>query len=336
MTNESSLNSDFATSVSSKQMVDLLPIRGEKRLIPIFPSIGEVTNLPSSNSPSLTPSKNFWYEALTYAKSTLTDYVTIRLPGRLNGRNKYSINDSNDFIYRFLINPKSISIAHQTTDTHSLTRGGWQFGVWGEDTIDLSITGVTAGQYFNPGITDRWSEYSISYRNLMELMNIFENNGYYFEGEPTIPTPYDSDYTRKRIKTHQDVELRTGNFIWKGMFTNMILDMAADNPFLIKFSLGFLAWKESYSGSSPWISPQDSNQYRGHSQEVLLSSSLKSSPTSGSINPSSSSNLTPSQILVKGLGPLRIPPITITPAPPLPTGFPPLATNWTSLLTKVP
>ena len=330
--------------ITSEQRVGLLPIRGEKRLVTVTPT---PNNLPPTASPQNTPSSQYEYEALSFVKKTLTDYVTIRLPGRLhsnpatpsaisnrtessvwsseltsdqtasgslriegtsptavpplpNGSNLTgpgpfdqttltSVNsipsprsspapppdiivegslDSTNFIYRFLANPKSISIAHQTADTHSMTRAGWQFGVWGEDTIDLSITGVTAGQYFNTGLTDRWREYSVSYRNLLELVNIFENNGYYFEGEPLVPSVYDADFTRKRIKMHQDVELRVGNFIWKGMFTNMTIDESADTPFLIKFTLGFIAWKESYSSASPWISPKDSNKYRGHAQEI--------------------------------------------------------------------
>lgn len=251
--NDDRLNPDY--DITSSQKIDLLPIRGEKRLLLVA---GEAGGIPEV--------KGQRFEALTFAKRTLTDYVTVRIPGRLTARN----NDKpTDFVFRFLINPKSVSIAHQTFDTHSMTRGGWQFGVWGEDTIDLNITGITAGQYFNFGLSDRWSEYSISYRNLMELANLFENNGYYFEGEPTIPSVFDGDYTRRRIKMHQDVELRIGNFIWKGMFTNMNIEETADTPYLDKFTIGFLAWKESYSSSSPWISPKDINKYRGHAQEVL-------------------------------------------------------------------
>jgi len=292
--------------ITNSQHVGLLPIRGEKRLVPIYPQ----PNTPSSdqvgtsnNNSINAPSKAFQYEAISYAKKTLTDYVTIRLPNRFKSYQTSGFNPTStgpgeaqmeisasvdsDFIYRFLINPKSISISHQTSDTHALARGGWQFGVWGEDTIDISIIGVTAGQYFDPGLTDRWSEYSISYRNLMELMNVFENNGYYFEGEPPVPTVYDANYTRKRIKLHQDIELRTGNFIWKGMFTNMTVEMMADNPFLVKYNMGFLAWKESYASSSPWISPKDSNIYRGHAKEIIK---YPNSTSSSSNNSNSVSN----------------------------------------------
>lgn len=231
--------------LTTDQRVGMLPIRGEKRIIPV--------ELDLSNSEDSSIS------ALSYVKKTLTDYVTIRLLNR----------KSENYTYRFLVNPKTISVAHQTLDSHSMTRAGWQFGVWGEDTIDLHISGTTAGQYHFNGTTDRYEEYSISYRNIMELMNLFENNGYTFEGdELNASNVFAADFTRRRIKYHQDVELKVGNFIWRGMFTTMSLASTADTPFYNKFELGFLAWKEDYKKESPWRSPIINNVYRGHAKEV--------------------------------------------------------------------
>lgn len=237
--------------LTSDQMLGKLPIRGEKRLIPVvLPQ--KVTDRDTANT----------YDAESAARKTLTDYITIRIANcaELNGEN---------FVYRFLINPKSVSVAHQTLDAHSMARGGWQLGVWGEDTIDLHITGSTAGQYYASGLSDELEEFTVSYRNSMELMNIFENNGYTFEGGLSNKGWGASDSARKRIKYHQDVELRVGNFIWKGMFTSMNFNTAADTPYLNTFDLGFLAWKEEYTVNSPWRSPNPYNVYRGHSQELL-------------------------------------------------------------------
>ena len=119
------------------------------------------------------------------------------------------------------------------------------------------------------GLTDRWDQFSLSYRNMMELVNLFENNGYFFEGEETNLQWKAPDYTRKRIKSHSDVELRVGNFIWNGMFNNMTITDTADTPYLIKFTLSFLAWKERFLPSSPWIGALENNVYRGHATEVL-------------------------------------------------------------------
>jgi len=232
----------LGTNFSTSQELGILPIRGEKRLIPI--------QLDWSDSSV----------SVSNALPPLLDFMTIRIPQL----------DGSIFVYRFLINPKTISVAHQTLDSHSMTRSGWQFGVWGEDTIDLHISGTTGGQYVTTGLSDSLQEYTLSYRNGLELMNVFENNGYYFEGSAvTQGDPLAADYARKRIKCHQDVEIRVGNFIWKGMFTTMSFNSSAENPYLVKFDLGFLAWKEDYSNTSPWRSPIPNNVYRGHSQEVV-------------------------------------------------------------------
>ena len=245
--------------LSTTQRLGILPIRGEKKLVPV-----EIGNLGAVNN----------FEALTARKSPLTDYITIRIKQP----------DNQMFTYRFLINPRTISIAHQTLDSRAMTRAGWQFGVWGEDTIDLHISGVTAGQYLSQGLTDGMEEWTLSYRNILELMNIFENNGYNFEGSGISAGPLAADFTRKKIKSQQDVELRVGNFIWKGMFTTMNFNSSADTPFYNKFDLGFLAWKESYTNSSPWRNPIPNGVYRGHSQEILTAMTVESKEKEKAIN----------------------------------------------------
>ena len=265
-------------------MVGSLPVRGEKRIIPVELDMGltktaraaaesaaidanpdvqtqEEADKVTSDAAGKVPT----YEAISFAKNTLTDYMTIRLPHRPSDVDVC-------YTYRFLVNPKTIQISRQTADAHSMTRAGWQFGIWGEDTIDLHVQGMTAGNYFEAGLTDRWSEFSLSYRNLMELVNLFENNGYWFEGEETNQQWKAPDYARKRIKTHGDVEIRVGNFIWSGMFVNMTVTNNAELPFLSTFDFNFLAWKERYLPASPWINMIENSVYRGHSMEATRAS----------------------------------------------------------------
>jgi len=235
--------------LTNDQMLGKLPIRGEKKLIPI-------QSVDENDKPLST------YSGETLVKPTFTDYITIRLLNRVEMGGE-------PFVFRFLINPKTISVAHQTLDSRAMTRSGWQMGVWGEDTIDLNISGSTAGQYQDGGLTDGLEEFTISYRNTMELMNLFENNGYTFEGSDTNKGYDVPDFTRRRIKSQQDVELRVGNFIWRGMFTSMNFESTADTPYYNKFSLGFLAWKEDYTNNSPWRSPKPNAVYRGHSKDIF-------------------------------------------------------------------
>jgi hypothetical protein len=238
--------------------VGSLPVRGEKKLVPV--KLETQATADNTGSEETGPI----YEAISYAKTTLTDYVTIRIPSRGSDYDGY-------FTYRFLINPKTVQVSRQTMDAHSMTRSGWQFGVWGEDTIDLAVSGTTAGEYFQNGLTDRWEEFSLSYQNIMGLVNVFENNGYFFEGEQANTQWNAPDFMRKRIKCQGDVEFSVGNFIWSGMFTSMTMTHTADTPYFNTFEFGFLAWKERFKTNSPWIDSIHNDVYRGHDASVMMS-----------------------------------------------------------------
>ena len=259
-----------------------LPTRGENINI-VAPANTNVFPQTIPNSAGIDPSFNFadsitsddYFE--TYAKSTLTDYVTIKIRGR-----KDSYNTDRDLVYRFLINPESLTISRDTIDAQSMTRAGWQMGVWGENFIKISGKGTTAGQYFASTLNDAFGEYSASYRNMQSLVTLFENNGYWFEGEQFDNGPLSSNLSRRRIKKHSDVIFQVGNFIWFGMFQSLTVTETADTPFFNTFSFNFIAWKERYSQSSPWTSNMStSDNYLGHAYELktkqtdLVKSDLK-------------------------------------------------------------
>jgi hypothetical protein len=158
-----------------------------------------------------------------------------------------------------------VQIGRTTLDAQAFARAGWQFGVWGEDAVSITLNGKTAGQYWAFGLTDRYQQYSQSYRNLEQLQVVFENNGYWFEGEQVAEGPLAADFARRRIKMHQDVELTVGNFIWYGMFESLEISQSADNPFLADFNLSFVAWKERFRQSSPYQNQIKNDVQRGNS-----------------------------------------------------------------------
>lgn len=188
----------------------------------------------------------------------LTNYLYVRLKGR--GM------DNTPLEFKFLINPDLISVNHQTVDAESLTRGGPQVGLWGE-TTDVSISGSTAGQYFADSLVDGFGEYSLSYRNFMQLQAVYENNGYWFEGEAAGSKTNAAAHTLRQIQTQADVELGFGNFIWSGCFTEFSVEDTADTPYYNKFNLSFMVWKERYAKSSPWRSSISNDVSLGHSYE---------------------------------------------------------------------
>lgn len=243
-----------------------LPIRGEKRIIPSPVSPSDLNDQFENAyfASGLTPPNQLGYadpsarsqlvEAgdfnVTAAMSPYVDYVTIRLYNRGLGGNGQP--DGNPAVYRFLINPSQVQVNRTTLDGQAFARSGWQIGVWGEDSLQINLSGKTAGQYFAFGLTDQYLPYTESYRNLEQLQAVFENNGYWFEGEQAAEGPLAADFSRRIIKMHADVELMVGNFKWYGMFDTLTLTDDAFTPFLINWQITFVAWKERFRTGAPW------------------------------------------------------------------------------------
>jgi hypothetical protein len=278
-------------AASTANTIVSLPIRGEKQIVPSPISSTQVTQdattsfgsagltIPQSISGPLSQSgAGFTIEAAT---STLTDYVMIRIQNRGLDATGTQPDPTQPLVYRFLINPKTVNIAHATLDSQTLTRSGWQFGVWGEDLVNISMSGSTAGQYFFLGLTDAYAEFTESYRNLVQLQMSFENNGYWFEGESIGEGPLAANAARRRIKMQNDVELVVGDFIWYGCFETLQINQDAENPFLARFNLSFIAWKERFRGTSPYWNDIENNVQRGHSYSVyspLVNQSQQGTP----------------------------------------------------------
>ena len=259
-----------ARPASSGIPSQLLPIRAEKRYItnnPIQNITTTAANATSSSTKSgqkpITPrTKDFYTSA---AKSTFVDYVVVRIPHRgLDSNGHFSPQLTAE--YRFLINPQTATVSRNAEDAQTFTRGGWQFGVWGESLITIAMTGHTPGQYWTYGLTDGFAYFTESWRNLQQLNLFVENNGYWFEGEEYNEGPLAPGYTRRRIKKHQDVQLIVGNFIWLGMFQDFSYTLDAEHPYRAVFNFTFLAWKERLRNTSPYnVGLPPNNVERGHS-----------------------------------------------------------------------
>jgi hypothetical protein len=303
MANDSNVNniSDVRPNTSPELTPTQLPIRGEKRVIPCpvdpndlnstFESIDQVKTpgggqVPADQVPGYGTQggagrqqlvqQNDFYKAL--ALEPFVDYVIIRIPNRgvdANGKPDATA----PAVYRFLINPAQVEVNRTTLDAQSMTRAGWQIGVWGEDVIQINLTGKTAGQYWSFGITDTYMPFTESYRNLLQLQMVFENNGYWFEGEALGEGPLAADFTRRRIKMHQDVELIVGNFWWFGMFESLTVSQSAEEPWIANFQLTFIAWKERFRSGSPYPDTIHNDTQRGHSYTAWASSAQSSTAT---------------------------------------------------------
>lgn len=280
-TNPNSRGVNDVSDIRPTSTIINLPTRAEKRLIPtkVDASTIEQTFVldekgsanPNKTQKQVVKDTDFYIYANTEAKrlQNAVDFIKIRIPHRGVSATGSQPDSTQAVEYRFLVNPSTLTVNRQTVDAQSMTRGGWQFGVWGEDCFMVQMQGASAGFYFSLGTTDEFSYYAVSYRNLMQLQEVFENNGYWFEGEEYNEGPLAADYLRRRIRMHQDVELWCGNFIWFGMFDSFSISQDAEHPFILNFNLSFFVWKERYRSTSPYWGSIQNNVQRGHSYEAI-------------------------------------------------------------------
>lgn len=241
--------SDLSPRPNQDVSLFALPIRAEKLFL-ITPTNSEGTHM-------------------TGALPGLWEYILIRIAGR--GTDSTGASNPNlAAYYQFLINPASLQVSRQTLEAQSLAKGGWQFGLWGEDFITVTLEGKTPARYSNYGLSDLDTPYTLSYRNLEALEVIFENNGYWFEGEQAFDGVMGSQLSHRQIKMHTDVELMAGEFIWNGMFESLQISDNAESPFLSSFTLVFIAWNERYRAGTPYLDPIDGAVVRGHVPAGLL------------------------------------------------------------------
>jgi hypothetical protein len=289
-----------------------LPIRGEKRIInaPISPIDANNEFEDAYFASGQTPPNVLGYDQpnqrqqlveqndfnVSAALSPYTDYILIRLFNRGLGGNGQP--DGSPAVYRFLINPSQVVVNRTTLDGQAFARSGWQIGVWGEDSLSISLTGKTAGQYFSFGLTDKYQPFTESYRNLEQLQVVFENNGYWFEGEQAAEGPLGAPFNRRIIKMHSDVELIVGNFIWSGMFESLTLSQDAQTPFLMNFQINFIAWKERFRKQSPYKDTIHNDVKRGHDYGTWQSAALATQQASQTLGAAQSVALTPNSAVV--------------------------------------
>lgn len=247
--------------------LNLLPTRGEKHLLPT--SVSQVTSSQQRTGTLGLSAQTVIQtaEKIAAALEPLTDFITVRIQNR-GTTSSGNPDPKQDAVYRFLINPAQVQINHTMLDAQAYARAGWQFGVWGEDFVRISLTGKTAGQYFALGITDTFAEYTESFRNLEMLIDTFENNGYWFEGEQAYGNTNAINFTRRPIKMHQDVILTCKEFIWYGMFESLEVSQDADAPFYATYTLSFIAWKERFRSDSPYYNEIQNATQRGNAYQV--------------------------------------------------------------------
>jgi hypothetical protein len=135
-----------------------------------------------------------------------------------------------------LINPSQFTRTHENAvDSSPKTRHGHVIHAWLERPMKIMCSGITAGQYAVDyegagGLTNVNRVHSISYGNLLSLVNIYRNNGIVYsgpEGDVGIPiVPF-------TIFIYYD------NHVYLGSFDDFSVEDSSEKPHNMTYSFGF-------------------------------------------------------------------------------------------------
>jgi len=92
-----------------------------------------------------------------------------------------------------MINPKDFTVSQSFVSNSANTRKGWINTLWGNQQATISASGMTAGFYYVyangfGGISNFSRKNSVSFFNLLAIMTLFKNNGYYYMDGQENPT----------------------------------------------------------------------------------------------------------------------------------------------------
>ena len=149
-----------------------------------------------------------------------------------------------------LINPSSFDRGYENaTDSSPKTRHGHVVHTWLERPMKISCAGVTAGQYVFDvegagGLTGQNRIHSLSYGNLLSLVNIYKNNGIVFSG-PEVGDEIGIPIVPFTIFIYYD------NHVYLGSFDDFSVSDSADKPFQMSYSFSFTVRYDQHLDNSP-------------------------------------------------------------------------------------
>lgn len=134
------------------------------------------------------------------------------------------------------INPTDLSIKHENSINMPKGRNRHIVHHWLEKPMTITANGLTGGMYTVSsdtgfgGLTSQFRVFSLSYQNLLSLLNIYKSNGIIragVEAEKGIPI---LGFT---IYIYYD------NHVYLGSFDNFSIEDDESSPFQLKYSFGF-------------------------------------------------------------------------------------------------
>jgi hypothetical protein len=199
----------------------------------------------------LSPSNNTYPStSSTYmsAARTPTNYIPFVI-------SLYKI-DTDEALYplNLMVNPNDIQYGHGKVVQGSYTRKGWVSSYWGSQMRTLTVSGNSAGFYYNPnqvmstvdglkiksgGLTNYSRRNSIAFANLLALISYYKRNGAFFLKD-TAEQTYWRDGTSRVIHVMDMVMVSYDQTDFIGSFNTFTLNDTAANPYRIEYNFEFI------------------------------------------------------------------------------------------------
>jgi murein DD-endopeptidase MepM/ murein hydrolase activator NlpD len=141
-----------------------------------------------------------------------------------------------------MINPRDLNIGQAQVVNTAYSRIGWINTLWGNQQATITASGLSAGFYyvtdaFEGGITNFSRKNSEAFFNLISIVSLFKNNGYYFMDAQEIPSLFRRG--SRVINVMDTIKVTYDGSEYLGSFNSFSLNDVATNPYRLDYSFEF-------------------------------------------------------------------------------------------------
>jgi murein DD-endopeptidase MepM/ murein hydrolase activator NlpD len=141
------------------------------------------------------------------------------------------------------INPRDMTIGQQQIMGNTYTRRGWVNSAWGNQQATISASGVSAAFYFyysgQGGLTNKYRRGSPSFVNVLDIVGLFKNNGWYFLDGVSNPSLF-KDGSSRVINVMDSIKIEYDGSTYIGSFSTITLNDLATSPYKMDYSFEFI------------------------------------------------------------------------------------------------
>ena len=150
-----------------------------------------------------------------------------------------------------LVNPSDIQIGQVFLANNEYTRNGWVTTLWGKQQSTITANAVSAGFFLNAvstgftsgapsvGLTTARRKETIGFVNLLSIISLFKNNGYYFLEDTDERTLFSRRINRiNHVMDNVMISYDGSEFL--GSFNSFTLDDTGDTPYHMKYNFEYV------------------------------------------------------------------------------------------------